>query len=170
MEFRKAIYQDIENIMQIIEHGQEYLKNQGVNQWQNNYPNREVIAKDIEQGYSYLVEMDSTIIATVAISFDGEITYDKIFQGEWLSNDEYCVIHRMAIHKSRRGTGISSYLMSSIEDLCKERNINSIKVDTHRKNEPMQTYLKKNVFKYCGVIYLQSGEERLAYEKVLSKF
>lgn len=167
MKFRKAVFTDLENIMSIIKDGQDYLKKQGINQWQNNYPNREVIENDIANGYSYLVEEGSNLVATVAISFDGEITYNKIHDGQWLSSSDYCVIHRMAIHKEKRGSQVSSFMMKSIELLCIEKNIMSIKVDTHRKNTPMQQYLKKNHFKYCGLIYLSDGDERLAYEKIL---
>ena len=167
MEFRKAVFTDIKNIMSIIKDGQDYLKEQGVNQWQNNYPNREVIKNDIDNEYSYIIEEGSNLLATVAISFDGEITYNQIHDGQWLSSGDYGVIHRMAIHREKRGSQVSSFMMKSIELLCIEKNIMSIKVDTHRKNTPMQQYLKKNDFKYCGLIYLSDGDERLAYEKIL---
>lgn len=169
MEFRKAVLSDLENIMPIIKDGQAYLREQGVNQWQNNYPNRHIIKKDIDNGYSYLLEEDSNIVATVALSFDGEITYSQIYEGQWLSTADYCVIHRLAINRERRGSRASSIVMKSIEGLCMEKNISSIKVDTHRKNTPMQRYLEKNGFKYCGIIYLCDGDERLAYEKLLIK-
>lgn len=167
MRFRKASKKDIENIMDIIRQGQEYLKKQGVPQWQNNYPNRETIESDIYNGYAYLVEDNLKLVGTVAVSFDGELTYDEIYQGQWLSHDDYCVVHRMAIHKESRGMGVAPFLMSCIESLCKEKNINSIKVDTHRNNIPMQQFLKKIDFQYCGIIYLADGDERLAYEKIL---
>lgn len=168
MEFRKAIEIDIANIMPIIKHGQDFLREQGVNQWVNNYPNEETIRTDINNGYGYVVEKDSQIVGTVAISFDGEITYEKIHEGEWLTDYDYCVIHRMAIHKDRRGSGISSFIMDNIDSICKQKDIKSIKVDTHRNNLPMQQYLKKNGFKYCGIIYLLNGDERFAFEKILN--
>ena len=168
MEFRKANKRDIENIMPIIKHGQDFLKEQGVNQWQDNYPDRETIEKDIESGYGYIVEDDSQLVATVALSFDGEVTYEKIYDGQWLTDYDYCLIHRMSIHKDKRGSGISSFMLNSIFSLCREKGIKSIKVDTHRENIPMQQYLKKNGFQYCGVIYILDGDERLAFEKVLN--
>lgn len=167
MKFRKASKIDIEDIMAIIKHGQNFLKEQGVEQWQNNYPNYDSIHKDIEKGYGYIVEMDKELVATVALSFDGEITYKKIYEGEWLSDYDYCVIHRMAIHKEKRGSGIASFMMDNINKLCQEKGIRSIKVDTHRDNIPMQKYLEKNGFKHCGIIYVTDGSERLAFEKIL---
>ncbi len=45
MEFRKAIESDIESIMKIIKQAQNYLREQGIDQWQNNYPNKWAIKK-----------------------------------------------------------------------------------------------------------------------------
>ena len=43
MEFRGAVFSDINKIMIIIKQAQEYLKQEGIDQWQNNYPNPEII-------------------------------------------------------------------------------------------------------------------------------
>jgi GNAT superfamily N-acetyltransferase len=101
------------------------------------------------------------------ISFDGESTYDKIYEGEWLSHGDYAVIHRMAVDFNHRGTGLASRFLEDIEKMCRDKNTLSIKVDTHRENLPMQKLLLKSGYKECGIIYLKDGNERLAYEKLL---
>ena len=74
MEFRKSIKSDVSRIMEIIRQAQEYFKLQGINQWQNNYPNENTIMGDINNGYSYVLEKDNKVIATLALSFNGEVT------------------------------------------------------------------------------------------------
>ena len=49
-----------------------------------------------------------------------------------------------------------------------EKGVPSIKVDTHENNIPMQSLLKKNGFEYCGVVYLEDGGKRVAFEKNFS--
>ena len=166
MEFRKAAASDIEGIIKIIKQAQDYFKENGVNQWQNNYPNIETIKQDIKNGYGYVLEDNGEIIGTVAVSFDGEKTYDVIYDGEWLSNGEYAVIHRMAVSNSHKGKGLSSMIMKYIEEICLDRNVHSIKIDTHDGNISMQRVIKKNDFKYCGIIYVDDKSRRLAFEKV----
>lgn len=166
MEFRKANALDIEGIMKIIKQAQDYFKENGVNQWQNNYPNIETIKQDIKNGYGYVLEDNEEIIGTVAVSFDGEKTYDVIYDGEWLSNSEYAVIHRMAVTNSHKGKGFSSVIMKYIEEICLDRNVHSIKIDTHNENISMQRVIKKNNFKYCGIIYVDDKSKRLAFEKI----
>lgn len=166
MKFRKAVESDIEDIMNIINKAQSYLKGLGIDQWQNNYPNCDVIKKDIDNGDSYVLEKDGKLLGTVAVIFDGEKTYDIIYNGQWLSDGEYATIHRLAVDSNYRGLGISSIILENIKKMCIENNINSIKVDTHSGNLPMQKFLQKHGFIRCGIIYLEDGNERIAFEKM----
>ena len=167
MEFRKSTKSDIANIISIIKQAQVYFKEERIDQWQNNYPNAETINNDIYRNESYVLLKDNKIVATAAISFDGEKTYDTIYDGQWLSNNEFAVIHRIAVDNSRKGSGLSSEIIKQVEQLCLDKGINSIKIDTHEENIPMQNLLKKNDFKYCGIIYLEDGNKRIAFEKTL---
>ena len=168
MEFRKAVPSDLTRIMDIIKYAQLYLKELGIDQWQNQYPSEETILTDMQNGHSYVLLDVENIIATVAISFDGEKTYEHIYDGAWLSNQDYAVIHRLAVRKTSKGNGLSTDIMKLTEELCKERSITSIKIDTHEQNLGMQHILKKNGYTYCGVIYVEDGTKRLAYEKLLT--
>lgn len=168
MEFRKAVEEDIDGIMEIIRQAQSYLRGKGVDQWQNNYPNAEIISEDIANNYGYVLVDGDIIAATVSVSFDGEKTYETIYDGEWLTtNGEFAVVHRIALHNNYKGSGISSEFIKNIEKLCLDKDVHSIKIDTHEENLSMQNLLKKNDFKYCGIIYLEDGNKRVAFEKVL---
>jgi len=167
MKFRKAVERDINDIMRIIKQAQGYFKEQGINQWQNNYPNPETIRNDINNKHSYILSKDNNIVATAAVSFDGEKTYDSIYEGVWITNNQYAVIHRIAVDNTYKGLGLSSEIIKNVEELCLSRGIHSIKVDTHEENISMQKLLKKNKFQYCGIIYLEDGNKRIAFERIL---
>lgn len=167
MKFRKAVKADISSIMNIISQAQDYFKKQGINQWQNNYPNSEIISNDIDNNYSYVLLKEDNVVATAAVSFDGEKTYDSIYEGQWISNNEYAVIHRIAVDNNFKGLGLSSQIIKNVEELCLNKGVYSIKVDTHEENLSMQRLLKKNKFQYCGIIYLENGSKRIAFEKIL---
>lgn len=167
MIFRKTVQQELEQVMQIIKEAQEDLKGAGINQWQNNYPNEEVIQADIIKGQSYVLVEKEKVLATSVVSFASEPTYDNIYEGQWLSNEPYAVIHRLAVSKTCKGKGVASVLMAHIEAMGLIRDVKSIKVDTHPENEAMKRLLKKNDFIYCGIIYLADGSKRIAFEKIL---
>ena len=175
MMFRASTLNDIPEIMNIISQAQAYLKAQGVDQWQDGYPNAAAISKDIEDNISFVlvsencssIETEAKVIATVAISFHGEKTYDTIYEGNWLSHDSYAVLHRLAVDNSFKGLGIAAEILKYVEKSCTQNKVHSIKIDTHEDNKSMQSFLTKNGFKYCGIIYLESGAKRIAFEKML---
>lgn len=169
MKFRKTEKKDIPGILRIIRQAQQYMKEQGIDQWQDGYPDEAVFEEDIARGYSYVMEADGKVIGTMAVLFDGEPTYDKIYDGAWKTAGEpYAAIHRVAVDAEEKGRGIAGRMLSEVEKMCRERGVRSMKNDTHRDNKSMQRMLGKNGFEYCGVIYLEDGAERIAFEKTLS--
>ena len=167
MEFRKSRKSDIKEIINIIEEAQSYFKANGIDQWQNGYPNSDTIYNDIKKNSSYVLESENKILATAMVSFEEDKTYKKIYNGEWLNSGNYAVIHRIAVSEKVKGNGIASAIIKEVESLCKENRVNSIKIDTHKDNISMQKLLEKNDFKYCGIIYLDDESERVAFEKLI---
>lgn len=167
MKFRKTTLQDIDNVMKIINEAKEYLKKNTIDQWQNGYPNSDTIYTDIKNNSSYVLENENEILATSMVSFEEDKTYKDIYNGKWINNSDYAVIHRIAVSEKAKGTGIASIIIKKVENLSKENKVSSIRVDTHKDNISMQRLLEKNGFKYCGIIYLEDGSERIAFEKLI---
>ncbi|MGM9973620.1 MAG: GNAT family N-acetyltransferase [Clostridiaceae bacterium] len=167
MELRKTTEQDIPRVMEIIRAAQRYFREANIYQWVNNYPNEEIIKEDISKDYSYVLVHEGKIAATAAVAFDGESTYEKIYEGNWITDGEYAVIHRIAVAEELKGQGVASEVLKKVEELCRERQVNSIKIDTHEDNKSMQRLMEKNGFVYCGIIYLESGSKRIAFEKLI---
>ncbi|WP_221372734.1 GNAT family N-acetyltransferase [Clostridium perfringens] len=170
MEFRQAKISDLDQIVEIIELSKKYLKETKVDQWQDGYPAKEDLRRDIESGNSYVLTNKDEIVATTVISLDGESTYNSIFNGEWITNEDYIVMHRVAVHDKYKGKGIFKELIKEAEILALNKGISSIKIDTHRDNISMQRAVVKNDFQKCGIIYLEDGSERIAFEKVFKSF
>lgn len=168
MIIRHAQPSDTERIMLIIADAQRFLRDCDVDQWQDGYPTTEIICSDIEQGYSYVATTESDeVVAVATISFDGESTYDTIRNGAWTNDEPYAVIHRLAVSDMVRGQGLAKAMFSFAEELCKQRAIRNIRVDTHADNRVMQQLLERLGYDKCGEITLTSGASRLAYIKTL---
>lgn len=168
MLFRKSEKKDVKIIMEIINEAKEYFRENGIDQWQNGYPNEESILEDIAEGENYvLLNETGEILASCAVSFRGEKNYLIIERGKWKTENPYAVVHRVAVRNSLKGKGLSVILMEEAEKMCRERNIKSIRIDTHEDNKSMQKLILKCGFEYCGIIYVADGTERLAYEKIL---
>ena len=85
-------------------------------------------------------------------------TYREIFQGEWLNEKPYGTMHRMASSGIQKG--VSSFCL----DWC-FKQCGNVKGDTHEDNYVMQKVFEKNGFRRCGIIYVEDGTPRIAYQR-----
>ena len=92
-----------------------------------------------------------------ALIIGSEPTYEIIEQGSWHSSMPYGTIHRLASDGSSKGIARSCF------DYCKEK-CSYLRIDTHRDNKPMLAAIKKYGFQECGIIYVQDGSERIAFD------
>jgi GNAT superfamily N-acetyltransferase len=167
MELRRTKYEDISDVVSIINDSIAGLKSAGIPQWQQGYPNASSIENDIKRGWAYVLCEGEEILATCALCFEPDPNYTHIYQGDWINLDPYAVIHRIAVKASRKGEGLALILLKHCEDICLNQQTFNIKVDTHRLNTSMQRMLDKAGYTYCGIIYLADGAERFGLQKVL---
>lgn len=159
--FRKATPKDLDEIMNIYSDAREFMRKTGnKNQWTNGYPKKELTETSINNGDLYVCVEENVIQCVYFFKITEDPTYLKIYDGKWLNDEPYGVIHRIAVAKTAHGKGIAAKAF----DECLKRAKN-IKIDTHRDNIPMQKTLEKNGFKRCGIIYLENGDERIAFQK-----
>lgn len=164
---RLANINDLSSIMEIIHQASKRLKQQNIHQWQNGYPNEEVILNDMKLNQCYVYEEDK-VLGLMVCTFQKDENYDVI-EGEWL-NDElpYAVIHRIAVHEDHLRKHIGEQLFDHAVSLCKERNVEYLRIDTHLKNEIMQKFIEKQGFHKSGIIWIKREKiepERYVYEK-----
>ena len=171
IQLRAAAPADLEQMLHIVAQGKAFLKEQGVDQWQMGDPNREGLARDIENGEAYVALADGKISATMALTTGEESNYRQLLTGNWGGNEPYLTIHRFAVDASLRGTGAARYIAEELDALCRAKNLSWIRVDTHAENLPMQRFLAKNGFVLRGSLILiggaENGKGRIALDKYI---
>ena len=165
--FRKAELSEIAPIWQILQQAVLRRKEEGSNQWQDGYPNIEVVQKDIEKGEGFVLLSGETIIGYSAVLINNEPAYEKI-EGKWLTNDDFVVLHRVAIAEKYLGKGFAKMILRYIEQFARSNNIYSVKADTNFDNIAMLKIFENLGYTYCGEVYFR-GSARKAYEKVLER-
>ena len=162
MKIRYSTEKDISQMMRLIQQAQSYFKRNGIDQWQDGYPNEETIEKDIENNEAYVLEEDGVILGTCMVTIHGEPAYNRI-EGKWILNCPYICVHRIAVDNEYKGKGLASTILD--QAVAMYPDYHSVRMDTHHDNLSMQSFLTKYGFKYCGEITLKSGSLRRAYEK-----
>lgn len=159
MIIRNSNLGDINAIIAIYDYAVEYMqKNNNPNQWRKGYPGSKIIKEDIEAKKSYLYVKNEQLLGVFYFAIEEEPVYKNIFNGSWINEDPYGVIHRVATIKNKNGVA------GSCVDYCYDKCRN-IRIDTHKDNIPMQKFLIKKGFVKCGIIYLDDTSERIAYQK-----
>ncbi|NLZ19867.1 MAG: N-acetyltransferase [Bacteroidales bacterium] len=159
---RSACRADLEEIMAVLEAAKGIMRSDGnAGQWTGGYPSREIILQDIRSGHGFVVMQQGRVAGYFAFIPSPEPTYAQIFGGAWLDDSlPYHVVHRIGSYPDIHG------VFRAILDWC-FRHDRNIRIDTHRDNHIMQHNILKYGFRYCGIIYLMSGDERLAYQLLL---
>lgn len=160
---RPAAAKDFDRIMEIYAAARETMrKNGNPNQWGTDHPPRGMIEEDIRIGRSYLVcsrDAGQERISGVFVLIIGEDpTYKVIEDGEWLNDEPYGTIHRIAGDGSAKGVLEAALVFAA-------GRIRNIRIDTHHDNTIMQHLLDKYGFARCGIIYVADGTPRIAYQK-----
>ncbi|MBR5228544.1 MAG: N-acetyltransferase [Firmicutes bacterium] len=163
---RHAKASEIERILDIYASARVYMRETGnPTQWAGNYPDRDTLLDDIEKAQLYVMikdeydlVVDSSAICGVFALMEGEDpTYGYIEGGQWISDEPYGTLHRVA------SDGTTPGFFSKCVAFAREKH-DHLRIDTHRDNKPMQKVIDSQGFEYCGIIYLEDGDQRLAYE------
>ncbi len=155
---------EIDTAIAIIHTAKEYLREQGIEQWQLGYPDKACLEQDIAQHKGYFLTDNDTILAYLCIDYDGDPAYEQL-KGAWHSDGPYVVVHRLAFTAAARGKGMSQLIFSLVIEMSKEKGIHAFRVDTDTTNQRMLHILKKNGFAYCGTIWFIDSE-KIAFDKI----
>jgi len=160
MEIIKATVEYFDSINEIYGAARKYMRRNGnPEQWKDSYPSNDQILSDIAEGSLYLVMEEGSVLAVFYCAIGPDVAYSLIEDGEWLNDEPYAVIHRIAVSDSARGRGISRICF----DFACEKSEN-LRIDTHKDNLPMQAALARYGFVRCGKVYVRDGGERVAFQ------
>ena len=158
MLVRKTSREDVKKICEIIDQAKQYMKNSGIDQWQNGYPSTEVIEQDIDCGVGYVAcANDGKVVGYEAVVLTGEEAYTQIADEMWHTSNNYVVVHRLCVLSDVRRSGIAIELMRFAEVHALKHGIRDFRIDTHKGNVRMLAMLKKLGFEHVGTIRYDSG-------------
>ncbi len=165
MKIRKSQEKDFSRIMEIYRYARFFMADHGnPDQWgPTNWPPESIIHMDISQGNSYVcVNDEGKVIGTFFFIQGNDIdpTYRSITDGNWIGDDTYGVVHRLAGDGSEKGIG--AFCLNWAYAQC-----GHLRIDTYGDNLVIQNLARKLGFVYCGTIYVEEDDlPRMAFEKI----
>ncbi len=158
---RIANIKDLDRILEIYETARNFMHTHGnPTQWAGKYPDEETLRDDISKKQLYVITDDADkqkICGCFAMISGIDSTYINIYDGAWKNDSPYFAIHRVASDGTMKGIFLRCF------EFAKQYSCH-LRIDTHKDNLPMQGAVTKCGFEYCGIIHLENGDPRLAYE------
>lgn len=158
LEIRKTQTEDLERIGEIFSVARKYMADNGnPTQWGQDRPSLDLVIDDIAKGNSYVVTDDGKIVGTFAYIPGIEETYLEI-DGAWIDDAPYGTIHRIASDGSVRG------VFDAALDFAQSQG-RDVRIDTHKNNATMLHLIRRSGFTECGIIIVDDGTPRIAFQK-----
>ena len=155
MLYRLGKREDLDEICCLIKKAIELMERQGIDQWDELYPTKEVFLDDIEKNTLYVAVEDDKIIAVYVINRECDEEYHKC---EWENPDESaCVIHRLCVSPDCQNKGIGSMVLSHIEEQVKHMGYLSIRLDVFTENPYALKLYEKNGYEKRGYADWRKG-------------
>ena len=159
MIIRKTTMEDLDEVMEIYAGARAFMAQNGnPTQWGDGYPQEELIREDIEKERSYVAVVDGRIETVFMYQYGEDPTFRGMVAGSWKNAAPYGGMHRIASRHNVKGIGAKCLQWGFLQ--CK-----NLRIDTHEDNTVMQHVLKKNGFERCGIICLENGSPRIAFQK-----
>lgn len=171
--YDKQLMKIYQQSKKIIEEAKAYLKLQGIDQWQNGYPDDETLETDVKFGITYVLIIDDQIAATAALHQGLDVNYLNLHGGKWVNgiHGRYTAIHRIAMSSNFRGQHLSDKMITGLITISSVLGYKDVRIDTHPDNKGMQHVITTNGFTKRGTIYMAEKDDeetpRYAYQLII---
>lgn len=159
---------EIDAIVQLTKACGQHMRNNGIDQWDEEYPTRDIIENDVKTGTLFAYREEDEIVGIVVLNESQDEEYKEI---DWSTNDSdrNIVVHRLAVHPSQQGKGIGKKLMDFAEQWAKSHNYDAIRLDTYSQNMRNQKFYMKRGYTDLGSVFLKYKKTHpyYCYELVL---
>jgi ribosomal protein S18 acetylase RimI-like enzyme len=166
-EIRRARKDEMDEIMELIAKCVQVMQAGGSDQWDEHYPNREIISLDIERGSLWVCEENNAVAGILVLDEHQSEQYEEI---EWTETQgPHLIMHRLAVHPEVQGKGIARRLSTYAEEYARQNGYSSIRLDTYAKNTRALALYPKLGYDRRGEVSFPGRTAKFpVFEKVLT--
>jgi predicted N-acetyltransferase YhbS len=149
MQIRKAIPDDIAPVTRLLNACAASMREAGLDQWDEVYPNEGVVAADVAAGTLFVAVLDDECAGTICLN---EMQSPEYAPLAWTPADRVLVVHRLAVDptKQRRGVGIE--LMRFSHHHAAEAGYDAIRLDAYRPNHGALRFYEQLGYRLVGEV------------------
>lgn len=158
---QKAQLSDLKTIYSLTKICAQNLIDQGIFQWNEYYPSKEVLHNDIQLQQIWKLEVEHEIVGIIVLT---EIEDEEYKNVKWLTkNKRNLYVHRLAVLPKFQKKGYAQKLMNFAEEFACQKEYASIRLDTFSQNERNQHFYEQRGYIKLESIYFAKQSEHPFY-------
>lgn len=164
LHFERAVPADLPEVLRLFQAATKHMDEQGIPQWDEIYPNREVLGEDIAREELYLCRIEDKIACVFVLS---EHCDEEYAAGTWRSPESrFCVLHRLCVHPDFQHRKVAARAMDYIEESLRQAGVESVRLDAFSLNPYALRLYESRGYQKAGQVHFRKGLFYL-YEKQL---
>ena len=161
-----ATVQDLDAVMVLVQSCIAQMRTQGIDQWDDVYPDRALFEGDVANRTLYLAVEQQVCRGIMVLDTHQLPPYTTV---AWHYRDgPILVVHRLAIDPMWQGQGIASQLMDFAEAQGRARGARAIRLDAFSQNPSAVRLYTRRQYRLAGQIILRKGTF-YCFEKLLER-
>ena len=164
VSIRPAIAADLPALLALTAECVAQMRAQGIEQWDEVYPDGPVIGQDIVTGTLHVMDGPDGVIGCVTV----DDRPDPLWQGlKWSADSRpFAAVHRLMVQPACQGRGLARQLMAYAEASARGKGRRSIRLDTFTANPAAMALYEKLGYRRTGIALMRKGEF-VGFEKLL---
>ena len=153
--FRAAAEADLDTVCRIAADAVKHMEAQGIFQWDEVYPSREVFRSDILKGQMTLGTVGDETAVLYILNRDCDEAYQN---GAWQYPDSsFFVVHRLCVDPAFQGRGIAAVTLAHIEDTLRNSGTETVRLDVFTENPAALSLYRRAGYHEVGTADWRKG-------------
>ncbi len=163
IEIRQANLVDITGLMDLVKACIANMQSQGIDQWDDVYPDRGIIQRDVDGGAVFIACVAGVIAGMATLNEHQDPEYTDV---PWRFLGRPAVIHRLMVAPAAEGKGIARALMRFLEARGEGLGYNCVRLDVFVQNPRAVRFYELSSYHRAGQVRFRKGNF-FCYEKIL---
>ena len=155
LEFRPATPDDLDALVALYAAAAQDMRDHGIDQWDEYYPDREILSEDVESGDMTLGLLDGEPVCAYVVNREYDPEYEL---GAWDHTEgDFCVLHRLCVNPAMQGRGLARQAMAHMEKNALDKGFDSVRLDVFSQNLHAQRLYERLGYKRTGEVRFRKG-------------
>jgi GNAT superfamily N-acetyltransferase len=139
------------------------LRSQGMDQWDDIYPDQAVMARDLAEGRTCIIEVAHTPVGYICLDAKPPPEYAQV---RWQGRHP-AIVHRLMVHPDQQGRHLARRLMAWAETEARAQGHDTLQLDAFLANPAAMRLYAALGYRRMGVVRFRKGDFAL-FERLIT--